>query len=176
MSEERKTPNQFLLNARGGTTQAQSPTTGFQNAFSVLNNVTSNNPNKEDLSGESGEEEEELEGESGSRTRPSKKIRREKNTEKGFSPKTIALMMYGFGDVEDPLQESVALLDKMVLEYIHEMTLKAVKLRQLGGKISHEDLLFLVRKDPKKFQRVRELLKVHKDVTKYRKSVKEDAQ
>eukprot|EP01088_Endostelium_zonatum_P017021 TRINITY_DN483_c0_g1_i1.p2 TRINITY_DN483_c0_g1~~TRINITY_DN483_c0_g1_i1.p2 ORF type:complete len:256 (-),score=111.92 TRINITY_DN483_c0_g1_i1:131-898(-) len=86
---------------------------------------------------------------------------------KGAFVPPLKAMMYGFGDVEDPLPETIDMMETMVLEYVTEMTLKA---KGKKSKLSEADLLFLVRKDKKKHARAVELLQMN-DVIKKSKKV-----
>jgi len=78
-------------------------------------------------------------------------------------------MMYGFGDDQVPFTESVDLLEDVVVEYITEMTLKAMEVGK-KGKVHVEDIVFLIRKDPKKYARVKDLLTMNEELKKARKA------
>ncbi|EGG15603.1 transcription initiation factor TFIID subunit [Cavenderia fasciculata] len=78
--------------------------------------------------------------------------------------KELKHMMFGFGDVREPLPETVDLMEEIVFEYIQEMTLKAAQVSTKRGRFQTEDLVFLVRKDPKKYSRVIELLKMNEEL------------
>ncbi|XP_048769676.1 transcription initiation factor TFIID subunit 13-like [Ostrea edulis] len=86
--------------------------------------------------------------------------------------KELRCMMYGFGDDRNPYTESVELLDDLVIEYITEMTKKAMEVGR-PGRISVEDIIFLIRKDPKKYSRVKELLMMNEELRKARKAFDE---
>lgn len=78
-------------------------------------------------------------------------------------------MMFGFGDDQVPFTESVDLLEDLVVEYITEMTLKAMEVGK-RGKVHVEDIVFLIRKDPKKYARVKDLLTMNEELKKARKA------
>jgi len=82
----------------------------------------------------------------------------------------LKVMMYGFGDVYNPLPESVDLMEELVHEYIHEMTIKATSLASKRGKLVTEDFLHLVRKDKKKQNRVMQLLSMYEELKRARKA------
>ncbi|WAR06894.1 TAF13-like protein [Mya arenaria] len=86
--------------------------------------------------------------------------------------KELRCMMYGFGDDQNPYTESVDLIEDLVVEYISEMTKKALEVGR-PGRISVEDLIFLIRKDPKKYSRVKELLTMSEELRKARKAFDE---
>ena len=82
-------------------------------------------------------------------------------------------IMYGFGDARQPQEESVQLLEDMVVDYIHQLLQKAqiaCEHRMRGMRKSTEpklrdrDLLFVLRKDKRKYERVVEILEVWKEL------------
>lgn len=83
--------------------------------------------------------------------------------------KELRLMMYGFGDDRNPYTESVEVLEDLVLQFIGETTRKAMEVGRTG-KITIDDMMYLVRKDKKKCQRVKELLLMNEELKKSRKA------
>ena len=81
-------------------------------------------------------------------------------------------MMYGFGDDQNPYTESVDLLEDLVIQYISEVTYKAMEVGK-SGRVTVEDILFLTRKDARKFTRVKELLLMNEELKKARKAFDE---
>lgn len=81
-------------------------------------------------------------------------------------------MMYGFGDDRNPYTESVDILEDLVIEYLSEMTKKSMEVGR-PGRINVEDIIFLIRKDPKKYSRVKELLTMNEELRKARKAFDE---
>lgn len=51
-------------------------------------------------------------------------------------------MMYGFGDDQNPYTESVDLLEDLVIEFITEMTHRAMEIGR-PGRVQVEDIVFL---------------------------------
>ncbi|VDI17521.1 transcription initiation factor TFIID subunit 13-like [Mytilus galloprovincialis] len=86
--------------------------------------------------------------------------------------KELRCMMYGFGDDRNPYTESVDILEDLVIEFLTEMTKKAMEVGRTG-RISVEDIIFLIRKDPKKYSRVKELLTMNEELRKARKAFDE---
>lgn len=82
-------------------------------------------------------------------------------------------MMHGFGDDANPYEETVDLVEDLVIQFVTEMTLKAMEVGK-NGKVSVNDIIFIVRKDPKKFSRVKDLLMMDEEVRKARKAVDGD--
>lgn len=76
----------------------------------------------------------------------------------------IEEMMYGFGDVWPPKQESVELIESMVTNYIENLALRAKDVSELRGKLDKECFMFVVRKDRSKFSRVCQLLSANEEL------------
>ena len=69
-------------------------------------------------------------------------------------------MMFGFGDVEAPLQSTVDTMEDLVTSYVKTLIQKALDGRTSGSRthLTEQDLLMQVRKDPPKYYRATELL------------------
>ncbi|ETO14509.1 hypothetical protein RFI_22869 [Reticulomyxa filosa] len=77
--------------------------------------------------------------------------------------------MYGCFDDENPLEESMELMESILVQFIHKMTCQAQELANMNKRNVYEgDLMFLIRKDRKKFQRINELLNFHENLKKLR--------
>jgi transcription initiation factor TFIID subunit 13 len=106
---------------------------------------------------------------------PRRRRRRDKNKpRKRLFTRELKMMMFGFGDSENPLNASVELMDDLVTEYITEMTCKAMRVANKRGKLQTEDLVFLIRKDRKKFARAAELLRMNDEIKKARRMLDDD--
>lgn len=68
-------------------------------------------------------------------------------------------MMFGLGDDQNPYTESVDLIEDLVIEYIVETTQRAMETGR-AGRVQVEDVLHIVRKDVRKYARVKDLLTV----------------
>lgn len=86
--------------------------------------------------------------------------------------KELRCMMYGFGDDQNPYTESVDLLEDLVIEFITETTHKAMEIGR-AGRVQVEDIVFLVRKDPRRYARVKDLLTMNEELKKARKAFDE---
>ena len=82
-------------------------------------------------------------------------------------------MMFGFGDDRQPQAESVQLLEDMVVDYVQTLlqhAQQASEHRTRGtkrageAKVRERDLLFVLRKDCRRQERIVELLEVWKEV------------
>ncbi|KAJ7524568.1 hypothetical protein O6H91_17G011900 [Diphasiastrum complanatum] len=83
-------------------------------------------------------------------------------------------MMYGFGDDPDPIPETVMLMEDILIDYITDMIHKSQDVASRRGKLSTEDIMFLVRKDARKFARVKELLAMNEELKRARKAFEID--
>ena len=54
----------------------------------------------------------------------------------------------GYGDDPNPYTETVEFLDDLVMEFITDMTQKSMEIGR-SGRVQVEDIIFLVRKQPK---------------------------
>ncbi|CAD6215693.1 GSCOCG00000505001-RA-CDS [Cotesia congregata] len=86
--------------------------------------------------------------------------------------KELRCMMYGFGDDQNPYTESVDLLEDLVIEYVTETTQRAMEIGRTG-RVQVEDIVFLVRKDQRKYARVKDLLTMNEELKKARKAFDE---
>ena len=82
----------------------------------------------------------------------------------------LSKMMYGFGDVKNPLPETVDLMQSLVFEYINDMVTEALDLNvsTTNNKLKTENMIYLIRNDPKKYARVEELLRMYEVLKKAR--------
>lgn len=95
------------------------------------------------------------------------------NTErKRIFSKELRCMMYGFGDDLNPYTESVDMIEDLVLQFITDVTMKALNFGA-NDRISIDDLLYILRKDPKKYCRLKELLDMNHELRQARKAFDE---
>ncbi|XP_042477949.1 transcription initiation factor TFIID subunit 13-like [Macadamia integrifolia] len=93
---------------------------------------------------------------------------------RGVFQKDLQHMMYGFGDDPNPLPETVALLEDIVVEYVTDLVHKAQDIATKRGKLLTEDFLFLIRKDLPKLHRCTELLSMNEELKQARKAFEVD--
>ena len=86
--------------------------------------------------------------------------------------KELRLTLYGYGDDQNPYTETVDFLEDLVLEFITSMTGRAMAIGRTG-RVQIEDITFLVRKEPRMYARVRELLTMNEELKKARKAFDE---
>ena len=73
-------------------------------------------------------------------------------------------MLFGFGDVDNPLQSTVDTVEDVVVSFLQSLIVKATKESVSGGRLSETELLMQVRKFPRKYHRARELLDKWKQI------------
>ena len=80
-------------------------------------------------------------------------------------------LMYGFGDKETPDRESAELLQEYVIEYIQNIALAAYRRNKRKGsnEISLRDLLYVLRKDKKRYYRIPSLISFYEIAKKTKK-------
>ena len=80
-------------------------------------------------------------------------------------------LMYGFGDVENPDPESIELLQDYVIEYIQNIAYAAYRRNKRKGsnEISLRDLLYVLRKDKKRYYRIPNLISFYEIAKKTKK-------
>ncbi|XP_015693784.1 transcription initiation factor TFIID subunit 13 [Oryza brachyantha] len=89
---------------------------------------------------------------------------------RGVFQKDLQHMMYGFGDDANPLPETVALVEDIVVEYVTDLVHKAQNVASKRGKLLTEDFLYLIRKDVRKLHRATELLSMNEELKQARKA------
>jgi transcription initiation factor TFIID subunit 13 len=87
--------------------------------------------------------------------------------------KELRQMMYGFGDVRDPLPESVELMEDMVMDFINDIVTKAMQINKQRSRLTTEDIVFLIRKDKKKYTRAMELLQINEEVKMAKRAIED---
>ncbi|KAJ9515308.1 hypothetical protein QJQ45_006575 [Haematococcus lacustris] len=90
---------------------------------------------------------------------------------------TVRSMVYGFGDDESPLQETIDLVEEVLMHFLRDIMQRAViaAADSLRAKPDERDILFVVRKDPVKFARIKELLRMQQLVKQTRNLSELDA-
>ncbi|KAG0276881.1 hypothetical protein BGZ95_006903 [Linnemannia exigua] len=78
--------------------------------------------------------------------------------------KELKQLMYGFGDVPNPANDAIGVLEDMLIEYLTDTCTQAAAVADKRGKVNVEDFKFVLRKDAKKRARVDELLYMNEDI------------
>ena len=87
----------------------------------------------------------------------------------------LKYMMHGFGDDPNPYSETVDLVEELVVQFITEMTVKAMEVGK-SGRVHVNDIIFIIRKDPKKYARVKDLLMMKEQIDKAKKAFSDDSE
>ena len=87
--------------------------------------------------------------------------------------KGLKSVLYGYGDEYNPLPETVSLMNQIVQEYILAVTDEACDVAaehgvKPGGKLEVESVLYVMRRDERKSQRIKELLSMQREITETR--------
>ncbi|KHN76302.1 Transcription initiation factor TFIID subunit 13 [Toxocara canis] len=99
--------------------------------------------------------------------------KKENNEDKKFLfRRELRTMIYGFGDDKVPYDRTLELLENIVVDYIGELCQRALHVGK-PGKLSLEDIHYLIRRDAKKFGRVKDLLSMSEELKKARKQFDE---
>mmetsp|Transcript_1377 Transcript_1377/g.1839 ORF Transcript_1377/g.1839 Transcript_1377/m.1839 type:complete len:113 (+) Transcript_1377:44-382(+) len=97
--------------------------------------------------------------------RPKSKSKSSKNKKTTAFEKDVRAMMHGFGDVQDPLPDTVKVVQQLVVEFITRMTDLSTQVTVKRDRLRIENLLFVIRKDKKKYARALKLFTAHKDIS-----------
>lgn len=84
--------------------------------------------------------------------------------------KEISLMMYGCGDVCNPRHDTAELVQDYMVTYIKSLLLKTHNMAKIKGKTKTDDLLYFLKRDQKKYVRVKELLFTNEELKNARKA------
>lgn len=87
----------------------------------------------------------------------------------------LKYMMHGFGDDPNPYSETVDLVEELVVQFIIEMTQKAMEVGK-SGRVHVNDVIFIIRKDKRKYARVKDLLTMKEQIDKAKKAFAEDTE
>jgi transcription initiation factor TFIID subunit 13 len=84
--------------------------------------------------------------------------------------KEIRLMMYGYGDVSSPRHDTAEILHSYVLDYLNILLTNTHSMAKIKGKTKTEDLLYCLKRDRRKYSRVRQLLITNEELKLARKA------
>lgn len=75
-------------------------------------------------------------------------------------------MMSGFGDNPNPRPDSVRLMEELVLDYITALVAKSTQVAHMNRRERPDiaDIKFVIRKDPRRLNRVRYLLEMKAEI------------
>ncbi|EPR78220.1 Transcription initiation factor TFIID subunit [Spraguea lophii 42_110] len=84
--------------------------------------------------------------------------------------KEIRLMMYGYGDVSTPRTDTAEVLQDYLLTYLQNVLIKTQNMAKIKGKTKTDDLLYVIKRDRRKYLRVKELLATNEELKDARKA------
>ncbi|KXS20142.1 hypothetical protein M427DRAFT_108326 [Gonapodya prolifera JEL478] len=76
----------------------------------------------------------------------------------------MQMLLWAFGDVPNSMRETRELLEDMMLEYINDLCLEALRNSRPKPKVKVDDYLAVLRKDVRKFARSHQMLAASKDI------------
>lgn len=79
-------------------------------------------------------------------------------------------MMYGFGDSETSRKDTSECLHSYLLGYLRNLLIKTQNMAKIKGKTKTDDLLYIIKKDRRKYLRVKELLLTNEELKNARKA------
>lgn len=83
--------------------------------------------------------------------------------------KEIRLMMYGYGDVSAPRIDTAEVLHDYLMEYLNILLSKTHGMAKIKGKTKTEDLMHFLKRDRRKYSRVKSLLITNEELKAARK-------
>lgn len=83
----------------------------------------------------------------------------------------VKLLMFGFGDSENPDPETMELLEQYIIEYVQNISILALKRSKRRGfsEIKLRDLMLVIKNDKKKYYRIPPLLSFYETLKKTKK-------
>uniref|UniRef100_A0A7S2V4H1 Transcription initiation factor TFIID subunit 13 n=1 Tax=Fibrocapsa japonica TaxID=94617 RepID=A0A7S2V4H1_9STRA len=97
----------------------------------------------------------------------------EETTLRGMLIEDLKPMMYGFGDSSDPHPDTLELMESFVLQHVAQLVSEAEEIAQSRGGRMDTDCFVqqaALRDDPRKFQRIKDLLQVNDELRNVRKN------
>ncbi|KAI1434973.1 transcription initiation factor IID, 18kD subunit-domain-containing protein [Xylaria sp. CBS 124048] len=93
-----------------------------------------------------------------------------------FNPKEIAALLYAYGDVRDPIPETVRVLDEIVTEFLEGVCFEASRHAQVAGrqKLKFDDFEFALRHNPQYLGKVKAMIEKRQSIKEMRKTFNQD--
>ncbi|KAK7430598.1 hypothetical protein QQZ08_002890 [Neonectria magnoliae] len=92
-----------------------------------------------------------------------------------FSHNELAQLLYAHGDVQNPLPETVRVLDEILTDFMQSIAFEATRAANYSGrqKIKYEDFEFAFRKNPAFLGKVQEVFEKQKEIKKAREILRD---
>ena len=94
------------------------------------------------------------------------------DTRKSYFLKEVRQMLYGYGDVSAPRQDTVETLQGYLVDYLTTLLTDVHGMARIKGKTKTEDLMYFLRRDRPKYSRVRGLLITNEELKMARKIIR----
>ncbi|KAI1766851.1 TFIID-18kDa-domain-containing protein [Hypoxylon sp. FL1150] len=93
-----------------------------------------------------------------------------------FNRKEVSSLLYAYGDVEDPLPDTIRVLDEIVTEFLDGVCFEASRHAQVAGrqKLKFDDFEFALRRNPQYLGRVRSMIEKRQEIKEARQGFNED--
>ncbi|KAI1076567.1 TFIID-18kDa-domain-containing protein [Whalleya microplaca] len=93
-----------------------------------------------------------------------------------FNPKEVSQLLYAYGDVENPLPETVRVLDEIVTEFLEGVCFEASRHAQVAGrqKLKFDDFEFALRRNPQYLGRVKSMIEKRQKIKEMRRTFDQD--
>jgi transcription initiation factor TFIID subunit 13 len=87
----------------------------------------------------------------------------------------VAQLLYAHGDVQNPLPETVRVLDEILTDFMQSIAFEATRAANYSGrqKIKYEDFEFAFRKNPAFLGKVQEVFEKQKEIKKAREILRD---
>lgn len=88
----------------------------------------------------------------------------------------VSSLLYAYGDVEDPLPDTIRVLDEIVTEFLDGVCFEASRHAQVAGrqKLKFDDFEFALRRNPQYLGRVRSMIEKRQEIKEARQGFNED--
>ncbi|KAI8960850.1 TFIID-18kDa-domain-containing protein [Daldinia sp. FL1419] len=89
-----------------------------------------------------------------------------------FNAKEIRALLYAYGDVQDPLPDTVRVLDEIVTEFLEGVCFEASRHAQVAGrqKLKFDDFEFALRRNPQYLGRVKSMIEKRQKIKEMRRT------
>ncbi|KAI1480383.1 hypothetical protein K445DRAFT_322146 [Daldinia sp. EC12] len=89
-----------------------------------------------------------------------------------FNAKEVRALLYAYGDVQDPLPDTVRVLDEIVTEFLEGVCFEASRHAQVAGrqKLKFDDFEFALRRNPQYLGRVKSMIEKRQKIKEMRRT------
>ncbi|KAI0535868.1 transcription initiation factor IID, 18kD subunit-domain-containing protein [Xylaria digitata] len=93
-----------------------------------------------------------------------------------LSRRLVSALLYAYGDVRDPIPETVRVLDEIVTEFLEGVCFEASRHAQVAGrqKLKFDDFEFALRRNPQYLGKVKAMIEKRQTIKEMRKTFNQD--